>query len=268
MNGPYRGSSGAANRCTSCGAELAADARLCAQCGAERPAVRCGACMTLNPVGTIVASATEQGTAACASCGAALGLEPEPVPTQLLCPRGCGPLSALAPAEDDAAGLAECERCGGLFVANATLARLVADHRPKPEPDGGAHAGPRIQRPQLPHEAEVKYIPCPSCNVRMNRTVFGKSSGIVVDVCKAHGTWFDARELTASLAFVERGGIELVEKREKLRLEEERRRAEVERRTQGFEALHAPMPAPMHRMYAVPERLEAVRDILDILLGL
>ncbi|HSQ68396.1 MAG TPA: zinc ribbon domain-containing protein, partial [Polyangiaceae bacterium] len=161
MNGPYRGSGGAANRCTSCGAELAADARLCARCGAERPAVRCGACMTLNPV----------GSESCASCGAALGLEPEPAPTQLLCPRGCGPLSALAPVEDDAAGIAECERCGGLFVANATLARLVAEHRPKPKPEGGAHAGPRIQRPQLPHEAEVIYIPCPSCNVRMNRTV-------------------------------------------------------------------------------------------------
>jgi Zn-finger nucleic acid-binding protein len=264
MSGPYRGSAGAANRCTACGAELAPDARLCAQCGVERPAVRCGSCMTLNPV----------GSEACASCGRALGLEPEPMPTRLLCPRGCGPLSALSEiAEDGAAGIAECERCGGLFLANDALARLVAEHRPPQDPEGGPpRSSASIQKPDLPPETHVSYIPCPSCNVRMNRTIFGKSSGVVVDVCKMHGTGFDARELTASLAFVERGGIELVERRERLRLEEERRQAEIERRTKGFEALNAPVSPVMQRMFVVtgarPDRLEAVRDILDILLGL
>jgi len=241
MSGPYRAGSSGGTQCTACGAELVADARLCAQCGAERPAVRCASCMTLNAI----------GSEACASCGEALGLEPEPEPTQLLCPRGCGPLAALGADE-----IAECERCGGIFVENETLAKLVA---------------PSIRRPELPPETEVTYRPCPSCNVRMNRTIFGKSSGVVVDVCKLHGTWFDARELTASLAFVEMGGIELVEKREKMRHEEERRRAEVERRIGGFEALNSPVAPGLQRLFdpgAHPDRLEAVRDILHILLGL
>lgn len=260
MSGPYRAGSSGGTQCTTCGAELVADARLCAQCGTERPAVRCASCMTLNPIGSDL----------CASCGKALGLEPEPEPTQLLCPRGCGPLAALG-AQESEQRIAECERCGGIFVENQTLAKLVADHRPPPGAQGPAHAAPSIRRPELPPETEVTYRPCPSCNVRMNRTIFGRSSGVVVDVCKLHGTWFDARELTASLAFVEMGGIELVERREKLRQEEERRRAEVERRIGGFEALNSPVSPTIQRIFEGgprPDRLEAVRDILQILLGL
>ncbi len=252
MSGPYRTTQGAHARCTTCLADLSPEARVCAQCGAERPSVRCASCMSLNTI----------GSDKCASCGKELGLEAELTPTQLLCPRGCGPLSASMP------GVAECERCGGLFVEAGPLAQMVADHRPAK--DAPRHT-PSIRRPELVPEAEVHYLPCPSCNVRMNRTVFGKSSGVVVDVCKLHGTWFDARELTASLAFVEAGGIELVERREKLRADEARRQAEVDRRTSGFEALNAPVSPTVQRIFeggTHPDRLEVVSDLLDILLGL
>jgi Zn-finger nucleic acid-binding protein len=42
----------------------------------------------------------------------------------------------------------------------------------------------------------------------MNRMNFGIRSGIVLDVCRAHGTWFDGGELGAVLDFVREGGIE------------------------------------------------------------
>ncbi len=201
------------------------------------------------------------GSERCASCGKALDLEAELTPTQLLCPRGCGPLSASIP------GVTECERCGGLFVEAEPLTRMVSEHRPK---DRARPPKTSIRRPELPAEAEVRYLPCPSCNVRMNRAVFGKSSGVVVDVCKMHGTWFDARELTASLAFVEMGGIELVEKREKLRAEEARRQAEIDRRTSAFDALNSPIAPPIQRIFegGTPDRLEVVSELLEILLGL
>ncbi len=41
----------------------------------------------------------------------------------------------------------------------------------------------------------------------MNRKNFGASSGVIVDVCAKHGTWFDAGELPRVLAFVESGGL-------------------------------------------------------------
>ncbi len=203
--------------------------------------------MTLNPI----------GEDACVQCGAALELEAEPVPTQLLCPRGCGPLSAVT-------DVFECERCGGIFVTNEMLVELVTRHRPKD------HAHHTSITPPVPAPDTVVYIPCPACNVRMNRTMFGKSSGVIVDVCKAHGTWFDARELTASLAFVERGGLELVAKREAERKAEEARAREVERRTRGLEALSHPVRPALARIFDPDpvSRAEAMHGLLEILLSL
>jgi Zn-finger nucleic acid-binding protein len=42
----------------------------------------------------------------------------------------------------------------------------------------------------------------------MTRVNFGARSGIVVDVCYEHGTWFDRGELQAALEFVREGGLE------------------------------------------------------------
>jgi Zn-finger nucleic acid-binding protein len=42
----------------------------------------------------------------------------------------------------------------------------------------------------------------------MARMTFGQRSGVIVDVCRAHGTWFDAGELDAVMAFVRGGGLE------------------------------------------------------------
>ena len=46
----------------------------------------------------------------------------------------------------------------------------------------------------------------------MNRVNFGRRSGVVVDVCKPHGTWFDAGELTQAIEWVSSGGLELAKK--------------------------------------------------------
>jgi len=43
----------------------------------------------------------------------------------------------------------------------------------------------------------------------MNRVNFGRKSGVVVDVCKVHGTWFDAGELTQAVEWVASGGLDL-----------------------------------------------------------
>ena len=53
----------------------------------------------------------------------------------------------------------------------------------------------------------VHYRPCPSCSQLMNRKNFGGISGIIVDVCTLHGTYFDAGELPRVLEFVRRGGL-------------------------------------------------------------
>ena len=62
----------------------------------------------------------------------------------------------------------------------------------------------------------VKYFPCPICTEMMNRKVWGAHSGVVVDKCFKHGTWYDAGELEKIREYIAVGGIEY----EKLRLTE------------------------------------------------
>jgi len=47
----------------------------------------------------------------------------------------------------------------------------------------------------------------------MNRKNFGPASGVVVDVCSRHGTWFDSGELPRVLAFAESGGLARAQRR-------------------------------------------------------
>lgn len=102
------------------------------------------------------------------------------------CPRCTG--AELEPSYDDF----QCPRCSGLFVPHTRLQQLVEEHR---------SSGLRPVPSRPPSEAAaIAYLPCPACGVRMNRRNFGDSSGIVVDVCKEHGVWFDLGELEAVLA--------------------------------------------------------------------
>jgi Zn-finger nucleic acid-binding protein len=48
----------------------------------------------------------------------------------------------------------------------------------------------------------------------MNRSVFGRVSGVIVDVCKNHGVWFDGGELSEVLLFLESGGLGKMRERE------------------------------------------------------
>lgn len=56
----------------------------------------------------------------------------------------------------------------------------------------------------------------------MNRINFARCSGVIVDVCKGHGTWFDRDELREILEFIRNGGFELARQKEKLEIERER----------------------------------------------
>jgi hypothetical protein len=50
-----------------------------------------------------------------------------------------------------------------------------------------------------------------------------------VDVCRAHGTWFDANELHRIVHFIRAGGLDRSRAKEKSELAEERRRLQAAR---------------------------------------
>lgn len=107
-------------------------------------------------------------------------------------------------AETDRAALV-CAQCGGSFVDHDELARLIDVARGEVA-DGAFATAPPATRAS--RETAVRYLACARCAKPMNRMNFGRRSGVVVDACKAHGTWFDAGELDGALAFVRRGGLE------------------------------------------------------------
>jgi Zn-finger nucleic acid-binding protein len=133
--------------------------------------------------------------------------------TDAPCPRCAHPLE-VSPGDDTR--IHECPRCGGMFVPRELLAELLCSA----ELGGGL----RTSTPKVRLD-EVRYVPCPLCHSSMNRVNFGRVSGVIVDVCKMHGTWFDAGELTRVIAFAASGGLEKTRAREKSDHREERQRA-------------------------------------------
>jgi Zn-finger nucleic acid-binding protein len=179
--------------CPLCGGETSASSRECPHCDVLLSRVRCPTCFALQSI----------GARACAHCGHELELEPLLDPSGAPCPRCSGAVLAAVPGDG---GTHECTRCGGLFLGHATLARIVESRReagPLPTPGGRpfelVRAGARVER-------EIRYLKCPLCHEAMNRANFGKRSGIVVDVCRRHGTWFDPGELTQAVEWVASGG--------------------------------------------------------------
>jgi Zn-finger nucleic acid-binding protein len=59
----------------------------------------------------------------------------------------------------------------------------------------------------------------------MNRSNFGMRSGVIIDVCRGHGTWFDRDELRRVIEFIRSGGLDLARQREIEQLREAKRRA-------------------------------------------
>ena len=110
--------------------------------------------------------------------------------------------------------LHDCGRCGGQFVEHDAMRDLVERH-------DRLDVVPRKRVAYTPVDTRVRYVACPMCGALMNRRNFGANSGVIVDVCAKHGTWFDAGELPRVLSFIESGGLTRARQRQ---AEEEARR--------------------------------------------
>jgi Zn-finger nucleic acid-binding protein len=198
--------------CPGCGGSMAVGARACPYCGSTVATCRCAACLAWNLA----------GAAHCQACGRSLAslTESAGVAASYPCPR-CG--SHLHAREYGNLSVEECDKCGGLLLAPATMDRLVAA---RDLPTSLRLAFPKRE---MKRETAVRYIACPTCGKSMNRQAFGRISGVVVDVCKHHGVWFDAGELVEVIHFVEQGGLERERERALTELaERERHVREVE----------------------------------------
>jgi Zn-finger nucleic acid-binding protein len=198
--------------CPRCGAPAAPDAPRCAHCATALALVACPSCF-----GRIFL-----GARFCSHCGAAADREePEAERAPRHCPR-CR--AAMRPLRIGPAALDECGGCGGLWASRAVLERVLADRESQAALLGPPTAAVPADTGLAAAPAAQGYVPCPDCARLMNRFNFARCSGVLVDVCRQHGTWFDRDELQRLVRFVREGGLERSRAKEREQLAEERRR--------------------------------------------
>jgi Zn-finger nucleic acid-binding protein len=94
-----------------------------------------------------------------------------------------------------------CLSCRGEWFTHDALHALLSAQAPQPP------ARPAAYRRPSPFSDPVRYRKCPSCDQPMLRRNFRESSGVVVDVCAAHGLWLDRGELASLLEFAGTGAM-------------------------------------------------------------
>lgn len=192
--------------CRSCGAAVGENDLRCPYCNSQLATVACPRCLAMVSV----------HASHCSRCGAEIRRAPDRQ-GDLPCPE-CR--SGLFHASVGEAHLDQCHACGGVWVPQSDFEKLAADREERGQVLGALPGG----GDQVPVAvAAVRYRPCPACGKLMNRINYARLSGIIVDVCKEHGLWFDRDELMGVLRFIESGGLERQHQREIAELEERRR---------------------------------------------
>lgn len=206
----------------------------CSACGAPRTGAatacdRCGSSFTLadrDLQGTCPACLTRVGRASrfCPACGTAIRTAPATA-TDRTCP-ACGPSARLTRRPLDG-GFArdECERCAGLWLDAGAFRELVA----RAESFASGLHGPAERAGPDPAEGTgtrgPMYRPCVSCGTLMQRQNYGRRSGVIIDVCRDHGAWFDAHEIARILDWVRAGGLDRARAAEREQADRAARRA-------------------------------------------
>src|SRR3954469_19746450 len=199
--------------CPNCGASVASDSTQCEFCQTRLKTVACPNCLGLMFFGSKF----------CGHCGAQAVSADVTASLDLgNCPR-CS--LALKHLQIDKISLRECERCGGVWSEAETFEKICLDREEQSAALTFFENRARVARSNIP----VRYIACPQCKQLMNRSNFAHSSGVIVDLCKEHGVWFDAGELSNIVEFIEKGGLTRAREKEKIALNEEREKIRQER---------------------------------------
>jgi Zn-finger nucleic acid-binding protein len=191
--------------CPNCGAGALSDYARCNFCHSRLKTMACPTCFGLMFM----------GSKHCSHCGAkTVQAEPEEKKSGD-CPRCKLPLNPLQISE---ISLLECQKCGGFWSDADTFENICA------EKEQQANVLFFVQNKHFPKNSiAINYVPCPDCKQLMNRSNFARSSGVIIDICKQHGVWFDAEELPKIIEFIRLGGLDRARQKEKIQLQEQKR---------------------------------------------
>ncbi|MDH3588575.1 MAG: zf-TFIIB domain-containing protein [Gammaproteobacteria bacterium] len=182
-----QGGESVALTCPQCAGQADQNLSRCQHCDSALATIRCATCFGL----------AFDGNAHCPHCGSSLdspavvahdsGREPLP------CPSCRSDLDALV---IDKTLIDGCSNCGGIWLDHTAFEKLLDNRK-----FAGLSANLNIpgwktsQKQYQASEKDSLYVRCPVCEHFMHRRNYAKRSGIILDVCAAHGIWFDANEL-------------------------------------------------------------------------
>jgi Zn-finger nucleic acid-binding protein len=193
--------------CPACGASVSSDATRCEYCGSRLATVACPSCFGMMFVGAKF----------CSHCGASASRTEVSDNTGRPCPRCHVDMKMVMVG---GSSLLECPQCEGLWADAANLQQICTER----EKQAAVLGMPAPPVEAVSPEQNIQYVPCPVCHKLMNRVNFAHCSNVIVDVCKAHGTWFDKDELRRTVEFIRAGGLEKARARQLADIEDERRR--------------------------------------------
>jgi Zn-finger nucleic acid-binding protein len=81
-----------------------------------------------------------------------------------------------------------CFKCHGIWLDSGELEYLL-----------GPETGNEYMKSMKSAHSDERQKKCPICSVKMAQMVIGKQ-GILLDMCRDHGIWFDAGELEKILS--------------------------------------------------------------------
>jgi Zn-finger nucleic acid-binding protein len=214
--------------CPGCGAPTSPDDVSCSYCKAVLAVVACPSCF-----GRVFV-----GSKHCQHCGAEMLLPAQgdlETSSHRKCPRCTSNVAQENKPSELVAHLLnetlldECGVCGGVWLEAAAFEKLIKSRDEQATVLSGG--GPYLELEAYSQRTleTPRYLPCPDCGQLMNRKNFADASGVIVDVCKPHGLWFDRDELGRIIQFVMKGGLDESRRRELERLESKmsEKRAEV-----------------------------------------
>lgn len=200
--------------CPNCGGAVESDRTQCEFCRSRLKTVACPSCLGMMFLGSRF----------CSHCGeAASEIESIDDSNPGDCPRCKRPLESVL---IESTRVRECTRCGGFWTNVATFESICADKERQAAVLSFIHAQNLDERAA----SAISYVPCPDCKHLMNRSNFARSSGVIIDLCKQHGVWFDADELPRIIEFIDKGGLARAREKEKMAIEDERSRLRDEQR--------------------------------------
>jgi Zn-finger nucleic acid-binding protein len=232
--------------CPNCGGAVTSDKTQCAFCKSRLKTVGCPSCLGVMFLGSKFCSH-------CGAMAAVAELIDKENPGK--CPRCKIDLSILA---IDAIPIRECEKCGGFWLGVVTFETLCSNQ----EQQSAVLSFIGNRTPESTKQAPINYVPCPDCKQLMNRSNFARSSGVIIDLCKQHGVWFDADELPKIIDFIHGGGMARAREKEKIALDDERSNLRDEQRR--FEMMERRSGGGR---FSDPDKETGIGTFIDFLFG-